>query len=95
MFAIAFDLSNAETQALHPKSLRQAYRDVERTLAHYGFHRVQQSVYHTDLEDLAVLSAAMYALKAMPWFSACVKDIKGYRVEMWSDFTPMMKRSNQ
>jgi len=56
---------------------------------------VQQSVYHTDLEDLAVLSAAMYALKAMPWFSACVKDIKGYRVEMWSDFTPMMKGSNQ
>jgi len=95
MFAIAFDLLNAETQALHPKSLRQAYRDVERTLVRYDFWRVQQSVYHTDREDLANLYAAMNALRALPWFPACVKDIKGYRVEMWSDFTPMMKGSNQ
>lgn len=94
MFAIAFDLLNAETQALHPKSLRQAYKDVEQTLARYDFYRVQQSVYHTDREDLANLMAAMSALKALPWFSASVKDIKGYRVELWSDFTAFMKGSN-
>jgi virulence-associated protein VapD len=95
MFAIAFDLAYAETQARHPKSLRQAYKDIERTRAWYDFHRVQQSVYHADREDLANLMGAMTALQSLPWFPDCVKDIKGYRLEMWSDFTPMMKGSNR
>jgi virulence-associated protein VapD len=36
MFAISFDLAYAETQALHPKGLRQACRDIDRTLGRYG-----------------------------------------------------------
>jgi virulence-associated protein VapD len=92
MFAISFDLAYAETQALHPKGLRQAYRDIERTLGRYGFERVQQSVYLTQSTDIANLFDAMSAL---PWFPACVKDIKAFRVENWSDFTPSMKGSNR
>jgi virulence-associated protein VapD len=34
---------------------------------------------------------AMTALKALPWFSDCVRDIRAFRVEMWSDFTPFFK----
>ena len=94
MFAIAFDLDYWATQMRHPKSLRQAYRDIESTLGRYGFTRVQQSTYHSDSEDLANLLAAVSALKAMPWFGECVKDIRGYRVEQWSDFTPFMKGTN-
>ncbi|AQR62601.1 virulence factor [Brevundimonas sp. LM2] len=91
MFAIALDLDWHQTALLHLKSLREAYRDVERTVGRYGFHRVQQSVYVTEEGDLTNLFAAMSALKAMPWFPECVTDIRGFRVEDWSDFTPLMK----
>jgi virulence-associated protein VapD len=91
MFAIAFDLDLHATTQLHPVGIRQAYRDVERTLARYDFRRVQQSTFLTSNESLANLTAAMTALKALPWFSGSVKDIRGFRVEMWSDFTDYMK----
>ena len=94
MLAIAFDLDYWETQMRHPKSLRQAYGDdIEKTLGRYGFFRVQQSTFHCE-GDLANLISAVNALKALPWFADCVKDIPGYRVEQWSDLTPLMKGSN-
>ncbi|WP_269516086.1 virulence factor [Brevundimonas subvibrioides] len=91
MFAITFDLDIDETTIHHPSGLRQAYREIERTLKRYEFFRVQQSVFMTELEDLANLTSAMTALKAMPWFGNSVKDIRAFRVEQWSDFTPFMK----
>lgn len=95
MFAISYDLNYWETQSLHPKGLRQAYRDIDRILTRYGFSRVQQSVYVSEGEDIAVLFDAMNALRALPWFPEAVKDIKAFRVEQWSDFTPSMKGSNR
>jgi virulence-associated protein VapD len=40
---------------------------------------------------LANLLAAILALKALPWLPACVRDIRGFKVEHWSDFTPIVK----
>lgn len=94
MFAVAFDLHYWETQARHPKGLRQAYREIERTLGRYGFARTQQSVYVTENDDIANLFDAMNPLRALPWFPDCVRDIRAFRIEMWSDFTPAMKRKN-
>lgn len=91
MFSIAFDLDYNETVVRHPMGVRQAYREIERTLSRYEFRRVQQSVYLTESDDLANLASAINALKALVWFPECVKDIRGFRVENWSDFTPMMK----
>jgi virulence-associated protein VapD len=39
----------------------------------------------------ATLFAAITALKAMPWFPGSVRDIRAFRVEQWSDFTPTVK----
>ena len=36
----------------------------------------------------ADIGAAFTALKAMPWFPGSVRDIRAFRVEQWSDFTP-------
>lgn len=94
MFAIAFDLIVAETEAHHPKGVSQAYDEIGRTLSRYGFARIQGSVYTTDEEDLANLFQAMNALKATPWFPHCVRDIRAFRIEQWSDFTDFM-RGNQ
>lgn len=91
MFAIAFDLSVEETVQAHPRGLRQAYVDVGATLGRFGFVRVQGSVYVTEDEDLTKVVRAMNALKALSWFPVSVRDIRAFRVEQWSDFTPLMK----
>jgi virulence-associated protein VapD len=31
------------------------------------------------------------AAKALPWFPTCVRDIRAFKVEHWSDFTDFMK----
>lgn len=92
MFAIAFDLVVKDTEQSHPKGVTAAYVDIAASLARYQFRRVQGSLYVCDSEDLANLMDALDALKIMPWFSASVRDIRGFRVEQWSDFTPRMKR---
>lgn len=91
MFAIAFDLVVAETQLHHPKSVAQAYADIRATLDRYGFAWIQGSLYVSRNEDLAVLFAAITALKALPWFPPSVRDIRAFRIEQWSDFTTLVK----
>ena len=91
MFAIAFDLVIADVERHHPKGTSQAYADIRRTLADYEFEGIQGSVYLTQSADLANLMAAMLALKALPWFPKCVRDIRGFKVENWSDFTAIVK----
>ncbi len=91
MFAIAFDLDTLKTEVHHPKSVTQAYTDIKKTLLGFGFDWKQGSVYTCDNEDLANLFAALQALKSQPWFPASVRDLRAFRVEQWSDFTPMMK----
>jgi len=91
MFAISFDLVVAEAEMRHPKGTTAAYDEIARTLKRYDFARVQGSVYTTEVEDLANLLQAMNALRALPWFADTVRDIRAFRVEQWSDFTPFMK----
>jgi virulence-associated protein VapD len=93
MFAIAFDLVVADTERHHPKGVSQAYTDIADALKRFGFRRIQGSVYVTESEDMANLFDAIMALKALPWFAAPVRDIRAFRIEQWSDFTPMMKRT--
>ncbi len=91
MFAIAFDLDTVRTKRVHPKSLTQAYTDIGNTLKRFDFEWRQGSVYTCNTEDLGNLFDAMLALKTLPWFPAAVRDIRAFRVEQWSDFTPRVK----
>jgi virulence-associated protein VapD len=92
MFAITFDLKVAETTEHHPKNVTQAYTDIANTLGHFGFDRIQGSVYVTKSEDLANLFQAIHALKSLPWFAPSVRDIRAFRIEQWSDFTKLIKQ---
>lgn len=40
---------------------------------------------------MANLFAAMNALKSLQWFAGCVRDIRAFRIEQWSDFTGFFK----
>ncbi len=91
MFAIAFDLTVAETKRRHPKGVAQAYFDIGVALQEFGFRGIQGSVYVCDSEDMANLFQAIGALKALPWFPESVRDVRVFRIEQWSDFTPIMK----
>lgn len=91
MFAIAFDLVVADAAAHHPKGVSAAYSDVGSTLRRFGFERIQGSVYVSENNDMANLFAALLALKALPWFARVVRDIRGFRIENWSDFTPIIQ----
>ncbi len=91
MYAITFDLVVADTEQHHPKGVAQAYTEIGAVLAEHGFRRVQGSVYVTDDENMANLFLAIQALKSMPWFPKSVRDIRAFRIEQWSDFTPVVK----
>ncbi len=91
MFAIAFDLTVEDTLLHHPRGLTRAYADIRRTLSAHGFEWMQGSVYLTKNEDLTNLVRAMNALKNLSWFPKCVRDIRAFRVEQWSDFTDFMR----
>ena len=71
--------------------MSQAYADIGALLAGFGFDRVQGSLYTNNSEDMANLSAAIMALKALVWLLASVRDIRAFRVEQWSDFTQLIK----
>ena len=91
MFAISFDLLWNETKRTHPKGVPQAYADIGSVLNRYGFARVQGSVYVSQQDSLVNVTLALNALKALPWFPICVRDIRAFKVEHWSDFTDFVK----
>lgn len=91
MYAVAFDLVVADTEQQHPKGVAQAYSDIGALLNEHGFRRVQGSLYLTDNEDMANLFLAIQALRSQSWFPKSVRDIRAFRIEQWSDFTPVVK----
>jgi virulence-associated protein VapD len=93
MFAIAFDLVVKDTKQAHPKGVAQAYVDIGAVLGSFGFRNIQGSVYAGEDEDIANLVRAILALRSMPWFPKCVRDVRAFRVEQWSDFTSLVKEA--
>ena len=94
MFAIAFDLVVADAEEHHPRGATAAYADIASTLRKFDFKRIQGSVYVTESDDMANLFAALLALKALPRLPSEVRDIRGFRIENWSDFTAIVKGSS-
>jgi virulence-associated protein VapD len=91
VFAISFDLVVGELRAHYPRRVPQAYEEIQHALGTLGFEWVQGSVYVNRTGDLADLTRAVDALRALPWFGTCCRDIRAFKVESWSDFTPLFK----
>jgi virulence-associated protein VapD len=82
-----------DTERFHPKGVSQAYTEIGAILGEHGFRRVQGSLYVTDDEDMANLFLAIQSLREREWFPGSVRDIRAFRVEQWSDFTAIVKRT--
>jgi virulence-associated protein VapD len=91
MYAVSFDLVVADTEQHHPKGVTRAHTEIGAVLVEHGFRRVQGSLYVTENEDMANLFLVIQALRARAWFPKSVRDIRAFRIEQWSDFTPVVK----
>ena len=81
MFAIIIDIDTTEEQAEEILALMQRH----------SFAQQIGTFFMSESNELTTLLYAMNALKATPWFTASVRDIRAFRVENWSDFTQFMK----
>ena len=91
MFAIAFDMLISDLKRNYGKSYNNAYFEIRMILRKYGFYNTQGIVYLSANNDMANLYMAIEALKNTPWFKDSVRDIRAFKVEDWSDFTPVFK----
>lgn len=44
-----------------------------------------------NIQDMSVLFSVMFQLKQIEWFTKSVIDIRGYKIEDWSDFTKLIR----
>lgn len=91
MYALSFDMDVSDLTASYGEPYNKAYYEIKALLKADGFEWIQGSTYITRSEDLAALFRAIMHLRQIPWFVASVRDIRGYRVEEWSDFTSLVK----
>ncbi len=82
MFAISVDIEATVEQVEELRILMQRHGFVQQT---GGF-------FLSESNDMTSLFYAINALEATPWFAQSVRDMKAFRVENWSDFTPSIKR---
>ena len=92
MYALSFDMKIADLEEHYGNLYHGAYYEIKRTLAKYEFYWIQGSTYMTNADNLLNIFNAVNALKSIDWFRKSVRDIRGYRVEEWSDFTEIVKK---
>jgi len=92
MYALSFDMNIAELEEHNGSPYKGANYEIKRTLVKEGFYWIQGSTYMTNADNLINLFNAVNALKSIEWFRKSVRDIRGYRVEEWSDFTETVKK---
>lgn len=91
MYALSFDMNIAELKEHYGEIYNNAYYEIRKILISDGFEWIQGSTYLTRSDNLINLTRAVIDLKAIEWFRRSVRDIRGYRVEEWSNFTQIIK----
>ena len=94
MFAISFDMSVSSLTEYYGHPYNRAYFEIKKTLKECGFEWIQGSTYLSRSEDMSSMIRAISTLSKIDWFKQSVRDIRGYRVENWSDFTELVKTLN-
>lgn len=93
MYAISFDLSISDLKECYGEQYNNAYYEIKQLLKKNGFEWIQGSTYLTRNSDMNNLVRAIMDLSKVDWFKQSVRDIRGYKVEDWSDFTELIKNS--
>ena len=93
MFAISFDIVISDLKTHYGEPYNRAYFEIKTLLNKHDFEWIQGSTYLTQSDDLGTLYKAIVALSKIHWFKKSVRDIRGFKVENWSDFTEIIKNS--
>ena len=91
MFAISFDMVISDLRKFYGEPYNNAYFEIKEILKKNNFHWVQGSTYLTKSDDLSNVIKAIMDLSKVEWFKKSVRDIRGYKVENWSNFTDIVK----
>lgn len=91
MFAVSFDMVIDDLKVFYGDPCNNAYAEIRSVMANNGFEWIQGSTYITETEDMGRLFLLIQQLSRIDWFRKSVRDIRGYRIENWSDFTDMVK----
>jgi virulence-associated protein VapD len=93
MFAISFDMLVSDLKTQYGAPYNRAYFEIKSLMKIHGFDWIQGSTYLTRSDDLGTVFKAITALSKIDWFKKSVRDIRGYKVENWSDFTEIVRNS--
>ncbi len=91
MYALSFDMGITDLKEYYGEIYNNAYYEIRKILIKDGFEWIQGSTYLTRSDNLINLTRAIIDLKDIEWFRKSVRDIRGYRVEEWSDFTDLVR----
>lgn len=91
-YALSFDMSTKLLKQYYGEPYNPACLEIKKALEKCGFFWFQGSTCMSGTTDLTALFNAMMTLKKIDWFCKSVRDIRGYKVEDWSDFTPLIKQ---
>jgi len=93
MFALSFDLVISDLKKHYGEPCNRAYFEIKILLQNNAFEWIQGSTYLTKSDDLVTLYKVIFELSKIDWFKKSVRDIRGFKVENWSDFTEIVKNS--
>ena len=93
MYALSFDMNISDLKENYGEIYKKAYYEIKTLLIRDGFEWIQGSTYLTKSDNLTNLTRAIMDLAKIDWFKKSVRDIRGYRVEDWSDFTDLVKNN--
>ncbi len=93
MYAIAFDMFFSDLQKYYGEPYNKAYYEIKELLKKNGFEWVQGCTYMTMNDDLTALVKTVMELSKIEWFKKSVRDLRGFKVESWSNFTDLVKHS--
>ena len=93
MYALAFDMVISDLQKYYGEPYNKAYNEIKELLKKNGFEWVQGSTYMTMNDDLTALVKTVMELSKIEWFKKSVRDLRGFKVESWSNFTDLVKNS--
>src|SRR2546421_11273770 len=95
MYAIAFDMDIEALRANYGDPYNNAYLEIRRVLQRHGFAWQQGSVYFggESVTSVTCVLAAIDLARSLPWFAACVGDIRMLRIEELNDLMPAVQQA--
>jgi virulence-associated protein VapD len=94
VYAIAFDMDIEQLRVHYGDPYNNAYLEIRRILERHHFQWQQGSVYFGDatVTTATVMIAVIDLTTQLPWFAACVRDIRMLRIEELNDLMPVVQR---